>query len=212
MNKTDKANKILLTTKNTISSFKRIYENDKKLSENEKSDLLRAVLLFSCSGVDAVMKQLIRDTLGNIIDVDEGAYSNFKDFIEKKIKNGDEKSNSKILAEIFTRDIKPKETLIEILKNELTSNSLQSAEELARVASFFNIETMNINEIKEVFFARNQITHEMDVIMDEDELNRRQRSEKNIIKLSNTIIKVAEHYINSINEKLSNEKSKNYLF
>ena len=164
---TENSKIILQTAKDTVESFFKMYEEIDD-NENKKQDLLRAIILFSCSGIDAVIKQLINDALETIIMIDDGAENNFKSFVEKKIKNNIENNNSKLLSEIFTSDKKPKETLIQVLKKELTANSLQSAEELSRVASFFNIKTMNIEDIKKVFYVRNQITHEMDIDMDSE--------------------------------------------
>jgi len=144
---TENSKIILQTAKDTVESFFEMYEEVDD-NENKKQDLLRAIILFSCSGIDAVIKQLINDALETIIMIDDGAENNFKSFVEKKIKNNIENNNSKLLSEIFTSDKKPKETLIQVLKKELTANSLQSAEELSRVASFFNIKTMNIEEKK----------------------------------------------------------------
>lgn len=95
-----------------------------------------------------------------MIKKDEGAVNKFKNFVEKKIKNGSVDNNSKLLSEIFISDNNPKEILINILKKELTANSLQNADELFKVASFFNIETTNIEKMREIFNERNLIAHE----------------------------------------------------
>lgn len=197
---TEKSRNILETTKNTISSFYEIYD---EIEDTErKQDILRAIILFSCSGIDAIIKQMINDTLDIVIMNDEGAHSNFKSYIEKKIKNNNDSYNSKLLSEIFSSDDKPKNTLIKILKNDLTANSLQSAEELSKVAAYFNIKTTNIDEIKEVFMARNQITHEMDIDMSSKSLKRINRNFETVELYSNRIIKLAEDYIKSVEGKL----------
>lgn len=201
---TKNSRKILNTTKETIESFFKIYEELNKQEKNRKQDLLRAVVLFACSGIDAVIKQLISDTLEEIIKRDEGAQKNFKNYIEKKIKNNNESYNSKLLSEIFSSDDKPKDTLIRILKNELKANSLQSAEELSKVASFFNVETPNIEKIKEVFIVRNQITHEMDIDMSSKSIIRRKRNKSEIMDYSKRIVRLAENYIKSVETKLKN--------
>ncbi len=202
---TENSKIILQTAKDTVESFFEMYEeiND---NENKKQDLLRAIILFSCSGIDAVIKQLINDALETIIIIDDGAENNFKSFVEKKIKNNIENNNSKLLSEIFTSDKKPKETLIQVLKKELTANSLQSAEELSRVASFFNIKTMNIEDIKKVFYVRNQITHEMDIDMDSENLNRRVRNKEQVKEYSRKIFELAEHYIKDVDKKLQKKQ------
>ncbi len=52
------------------------------------------MLLFACSGLDAVIKQLIQDALGTVLGHDEGAQREFKKFAERRLKKastGDER-------------------------------------------------------------------------------------------------------------------------
>lgn len=205
---TENSKIILQTAKDTVESFFKMYEEIDD-NENKKQDLLRAIILFSCSGIDAVIKQLINDALETIIMIDDGAENNFKSFVEKKIKNNIENNNSKLLSEIFTSDKKPKETLIQVLKKELTANSLQSAEELSRVASFFNIKTMNIEDIKKVFYVRNQITHEMDIDMDSENLNRRVRNKEQVKEYSRKIFELANIILKMLIKNYKRNKRNN---
>ena len=59
---TENSKIILQTAKDTVESFFKMYEEIDD-NENKKQDLLRAIILFSCSGIDAVIKQLINDAL-----------------------------------------------------------------------------------------------------------------------------------------------------
>ena len=205
-NVTENTKKILRTVKKTALSFFEIYDDLEDKEEDKKQELLRAIILFSCSGIDAVVKQLINDSLENVINIDEGSDIMFKQFVEKKLRENNDKYNSKLLSEIFTSDSKPKDTLIEVLKMELTKKSLQSAEELSKVASYFDIKTTNISEIKEVFIARNQITHEMDINMQSKTLTRRTRKKEDVEKYYNTITNLAERYIKEVDKKIKIKK------
>ena len=168
----NKTNTILQSLQNTIDSFYNLYDSLDFDKGSQKQDLLRAIILFSCSGTDAIVKQLINDTLGYVIEHDEGAFNEFKSYTEKKLMIKNETGiNAKLFAELFTCE-NPKKTLIDVLKKDLTSNSLQSADELLKVGSVFNIETAKLvngrsehDKLKNIFIARNQITHEMDVDM-----------------------------------------------
>ena len=80
---TENSKIILQTAKDTVESFFKMYEEIDD-NENKKQDLLRAIILFSCSGIDAVIKQLINDALETIIMIDDGAENNFKSFVDKK--------------------------------------------------------------------------------------------------------------------------------
>lgn len=205
----NKSNAILISLKSTIESFYTLYNSLDDDKENQKQDLLRAIILFSCSGIDSIVKQLVNDTLDYVIEHDEGAFNQFKNYTEKKLILKNEAGiNSKLFAELFTCG-NPKQTLIDVLKKDLTSNSLQSADELLKVGSVFNIETANLvngkeehEKLRSVFIVRNQITHEMDVDMTASDFKMRDRTYEEINDYSEFIIKFIEKFIELISEKL----------
>lgn len=204
-----KSNAILTSLKKTIKSFYTLYNSLDDDKETQKQDLLRAIILFSCSGIDSIVKQLVNDTLNYVIEHDEGAFNQFKNYTEKKLILKNESGiNSKLFAELFTCD-NPKQTLIDVLKKDLTSNSLQSADELLKVGSVFNIETANLvngkqelEKLKKIFIVRNQITHEMDVDMTVPEFKMRDRTYEEIKDYSEFIIGFVAKFIELISEKL----------
>ena len=96
-----------------------------------------------------------------------------------------------------------------MLKKDLTSNSLQSAEELLKVGSVFNIETAKLvpqkeelDKLKNVFTVRNQITHEMDVDMEAPDFKMRNRTYDEIKDYSEFVINFIEKFIELVSEKL----------
>lgn len=205
----NKSKAILISLKKTIESFYTLYNSLNDDKNNQKQDLLRAIILFSCSGIDAIVKQLVNDTLDYVIEHDEGAFNQFKINTEKKLILKNENGiNSKLFAELFTCG-NPKQTLIDVLKKDLTSNSLQSADELLKVGSVFNIETANLangkedyEKLRRIFTIRNQITHEMDVDMSAANFKMRDRTYEDIKEHSEFIINFIEKFIELISEKL----------
>lgn len=211
---TKQSKAILSSTKETIESFFEIYKGfEKEKSSDEKNqDLLRAIILFSSSGIDAIVKKLINDTIATVINNDEGAAKQFKDFVDKKIQENKNGINSKLLSELFTCD-NPKEQLISVLKRDLTANSLQSAEELFKVASYFNIPTIelsiSVDELKKIFKVRNQISHEMDVELNSVDFKRNKRTKKEAEEISKELLKLAEKFIFLIDIKISQNPKSN---
>ena len=205
----NKSNAILISLKNTIESFYTLYNSLDDDKETQKQDLLRAIILFSCSGIDSIVKQLVNDTLDYVIEHDEGAFNQFKNYTEKKLILKNESGiNSKLFAELFTCG-NPKQTLADALKKDLTSNSLQSADELLKVGSVFNIETANLvngkkehEKLRKIFIVRNQITHEMDVDMTASDFKMRDRTYKEIKDYYEFIVSFIEKFIELISEKL----------
>ena len=204
-----KSNAILQSLKNTIASFYDLFDTLSDDKEQQKQDLLRAILLFSCSGIDSIVKQLVNDALDYVIEHDEGAFNEFKKHTERKLTIKSETGiNTKLFADLFTCE-NPKKTLIDVLKKDLTSNSLQSAEELLKVGSVFNIETAKLvpqkeelDKLKNVFTVRNQITHEMDVDMEAPDFKMRNRTYDEIKDYSEFVINFIEKFIELVSEKL----------
>ena len=69
-----------------------------------RQNLLRSMILFSCSGIDAVVKQLILETLDSVIERDIGAQNQLKSFVAKKIKKNSD-TNYSLIAEILVTKI-----------------------------------------------------------------------------------------------------------
>lgn len=209
---------ILTNCYTAVNYFNAIYEilreQKKGGTTAEQQNLLRAMLLFSAAGLDAVVKQLIRDSLEVIISKDSGAKEMFKSYVENRIKklesiesNPQEviNINIKFLSEVLV-DSNPQKKLIIDMVDKLTGDSLQSVDQLLRVAAYFAIPREkiieNIDLAKNVFLARNQITHEMDVNLEETSCNRRQRSRKDMILYTNTLNEISFLFIENIFQKI----------
>lgn len=201
---------ILCNTHDASSSFLDIFEttrkrrNAKGASTDEEQDLLRAMLSFATSGLDSMIKQLIRDTLHFVIDKDEGATQRFRTYIEKKLMTGDQ-TNSKLLAKVLA-DHHPRNSLIQELVTDLTSTSLQSKDELLKVASYFNIPspelTTDFDFLSTIFEARNQIVHEMDIDFNQTNRKRRSRTRADMLEYTNEILRIAKIFLQKVDTKL----------
>lgn len=185
-------------------------------SADAEQDLLRAMLVFSCSGLDAVVKQLVQDAIADVIDKDDGAHREFQKFVERRLKRtsgSDEKEkpagklasiDSSLLASVLTaRD--PRKELVRQLIESLTGDSLQSRDQLLRVAAHFALTRDEVisddASLKLGFEARNQIIHEMDVDLT-GKRSRRERTHKAMIKASETMLSTAEKFISATHKKL----------
>ncbi|MBK6912528.1 MAG: hypothetical protein IPH11_02195 [Ignavibacteriales bacterium] len=104
---------------------------------------IRAMLIFSSSGLDSMVKQLVKDSLGLIIEKNEGAQKMFESYIEKRLKKTDE-LDLKFLSKLFATQ-QPQIILIQDLVNSICSASLQSKEQLLKVAASFDIPTHEIS-------------------------------------------------------------------
>jgi RiboL-PSP-HEPN len=198
---------------NFYDLFQKCRTGSKGTTTHVEQDLLRAMLIFSCAGLDAVLKQLINDNLEDIINLDEGAEKQLQKFIEKKIyKPNSGEDNKNILnanwvSTLFSNK-NPRLKIIKDLQYSLTSDSLQSIDQVIKIASYFAIEKNNIvsndNEVKKVFKVRNEIVHEMDSIVG-GKKKRNQRNQSEMIKHTEVIFSVSLKFIEYINLKLINQ-------
>ena len=90
------------TSKSFLKHFSTIQGSRRGAPTDVRQDLLRAMLTFASSGLDALVKQLVRDTLPSIIDNNEGASNMFSNtFVERRLKMG-EGINHRLLAKIIS--------------------------------------------------------------------------------------------------------------
>lgn len=201
---------ILCNAHSASSSFFDIFDKthskhkSKSMPTDEEQDLLRAMLIFAASGLDSMVKQLVRESLASVIETDDGAKKQFMDYIEKRLRRTDQ-LDMKLLVSAMMRD-KPRAVLIEELVRELTSSSLQSREELIKVAAFFNIPsrdlTTELDLLKTIFDARNQIVHEIDIDFSQSNVNRRPRNKADMVKYTEELLRIAKQFLHEVDRKI----------
>ena len=202
---------ILCSTHEASSSFLDTFEATRKRRKakgaptDEEQDLLRAMLAFATSGLDSTVKQLVKDALPRIVRRDKGASEMFRIHVEKRMQKED-KLDHKFLSSVLVSRF-PQRELINDLVDSLCATSLQSKEQLLRVAAAFNIESKSIvqspQSLKEIFDARNQISHEMDVDFNQPNRSRRSRRKDVMIGYTNEIFRIALAFLLEVESKLT---------
>ena len=182
--------------------------NIRGMSTDEEQDLLRSMLVTAASGLDAMTKQLIRDTLPKLIQIDTDALLGLEKFVRKKIKGEIEDESyegSTFLARILVATSIQKQ-LIEDYINYLTKGSLQSSEELVKITEALALPQGEVNidhrTLKPIFEARNKIIHELDINLDADRRNRNVRSEGKMKNYTNILIGLAERILHAVDQKI----------
>lgn len=177
----------------------------KGTTTDQEQDLLRAMLVFASSGLDSMIKQLVRDTLDEVHEKNTDTQKGFEDFAAKFLrqKTGDAANHVdiKVLSKILTNR-NPRAALLQELQKDLTANSLQSADQILKVAAAFTIGTSDLKatpeELKEIFSARNMIIHEMDIDFSKHNRSRRQRKRDATVKMTNAIFHVAFEFLKKV--------------
>lgn len=211
--KAEKSQKILDALIQNIESFRELLKTVEE--ETTRQNILRSIVLFSCSGIDAIVKQLILETLEYVIERDEGAQEQLRKFTSRQLKNNSD-PNYTLLAELLTsRNIR--KSLINMLKKELSFGSLQSSEQLYKVAGYFNISTDALiatekrNDLKGAFNTRNIIVHQMDVDLDQKSLKIIKHTPEEVDKYFDVIKTVASNFIRIVDEILEKEVTPDYI-
>jgi hypothetical protein len=172
---------------------------------DEEQDLLRAMLVMAASGLDSMTKQLIRDSLPELIKKKPNVRTGLETFVTRQLRGdaegGPSASGNRFLARILVSEV-VRDQLIEEYILALTGASLQSAEELKKAASALGIDPHSVGikdtELKPIFDARNKIIHELDINFDHPNRNRESRTRPVMTKYANLLLEVGEGILTAV--------------
>lgn len=167
-----------------------------------EEDLLRAAILFACAGLDATLKQVVRDALPAILQNSPLAHEKFAKFVTQQVSLGEGTDPSKVARLLASPD--PRGDLIEQYVSFLTGSSLQSASEVERTCGALGIDDSALRtrvvQMRSVFVARNQISHELDLQATKrrGDRSRRTRAMANSVSTAHEALDVAQAILNAV--------------
>ena len=212
---------ILSKTVESVNSFNALYKAGRSgakggPSTHEQQDLYRAVLVFACAGLDVFVKQLVKNKLSQLLEVDKEVQNKFKEYVKRGLKK-DEKEILNTIA-LALIDQAPRNIFLNEYIRSMTGDSLQSVSELRRVSEASGLDTKKIFDdkktgtLKNAFEARNQIIHEMDINISESTSRttgyrtRRQRKATLMEEHTKSILRLAEELFTAYREKFQKYK------
>jgi hypothetical protein len=220
---------IIGKTVDAVNSFHYVYRSWRSgakggPSTHAQQDLYRAMLIFACAGLDIFVKQLIRTKLPKLIGADKRAETKFKEHVRRGLNKDDKEVLNTVALALIDRN--PREVFLADYMESMTSESLQSVEELCRVSEASGLDTKSIfnseerNLLKDAFTVRNQIIHEMDITVTHDgdkktgHRTRRQRRADIMEKHTRAILDLAQELFGAYKKrfeefKIDTEKAKN---
>ena len=183
--------------------------NPRGILTDQEQDILRAALVMSCAGVDAALKQTIRDCLEHLLEKNKQVRDGFERFIKKRISGeGDVlelAGGAKFLALVLA-EREPRKRLIEEYIKELTGDSLQSSEEVLRTTAALGLDAkvlkLDVARLKEIFSIRNKIIHELDIDLDAKKRKRKVRSQTDLVDNSDFILSTTKTIIEALDKEL----------
>jgi hypothetical protein len=175
-------------------------------TSDQDQDLLRAMLVFACAGVDASMKALIREALPVLADMNTDVQAKLDTFAAGYLSDAGAVS-PKALARVLGHAGSPRQALVEEFIEELTGGSLQSSQQLDLVCGALGIVDAqlrrDVDGLGPVFAVRNQIIHEMDLNPAPGGQMRRQRNIEQMVFMANRALGLAQRIVNSVTAALN---------
>lgn len=205
-----KAAVILERTHDSADALLKAYElawasrgGPRGMSTDDEQDLLRVMLVMAASGLDSMLKQLIRDTLPSLVAVNERVRDGLEKFATRSIRGEvdvpDSLGGTKFLARVLA-SAQPQRQVIEEYIRDLTGGSLQSAAELSRIAAALGLSETKVDHtiLKPIFDIRNKIIHELDINLDGDRRKRNLRGRDAMMKATNRLLEVGEQILSEV--------------
>ena len=178
-------------------------------STDEEQDLLRAMLVMSGAGLDSMTKQLVRDALPSIVHEDERARGELESFIQKCLTQDFEALQEGRKVRFTAGALASKEQrewIVQQYVNNLTAGSLQSAEELRKIAAAFGLTqeliTTDFQSLQKIFRIRNQIIHELDINLDATRRNRNNRAKGTMVRDTNQLLSASQDLLEAVDQQL----------
>lgn len=179
------------------------------MTTDEEQDLLRAMLVMSAAGLDAMTKQLLRESLPRLTKKHDAVRRGLEKFLARRIRGSpdsiDEISGAHFLARIFAAPTQQAQVIEEYIA-ELTGVSLQSPAELMKAANALGIDPKDVGivptALRPIFDIRNKIVHELDINLDAERRNRNVRRRTVMTKHARTLLRIAEQMLKRADETL----------
>jgi len=198
------------STKALLESFQIIRKAKKAKGSptDEESDMLRAMLVFAGAGLDAMTKQLFRDALPLLVDLDEAVANELEKFVSRQIKGENDilpsATGASFLAKVLVAP-NSQEHLLDQYIQSLTGGSMQSVAELRRASNALGIRSKvfktSEKQVQAIFHIRNQIVHDLDINFAEARRNRHIRRIKDMISYSNVLLAIGESILANVSNK-----------
>ena len=113
--------------------------------------------------------------------------------------------NPRRIAKVLLAE-SPRAGVVELLVDDLTAGSLQSASELYRVAGYLGLEKGQFgvadSDLREVFECRNRLIHELDIDFSQPNRNRFPRRREDMVKYAWALLTVSKTILAGVDRQL----------
>lgn len=210
------------TAESLLQTFKKVRAGKSRgATTDEEQDLLRAMLVFAGAGLDSLLKQIVRDALPEVLKVSREAQEELRKYVKRALRGkandimsdgsadgGWMETDHGFLADIVIA-ASPRDAVIKHLVNALIEESLQSMEQIFKVARCLGLDantlglTKQKEELRKIFDARNQIIHEMDIDFKQPRRNRFTRKQKEMQQYAARLLELGGTILSQVDTQLS---------
>jgi hypothetical protein len=169
------------------------------------------MLVLAAAGVDSLIKQVVRDSLVQLVLVDEKVGEGLSTFVARQLRFSEDAgattAAAKFLAALLVAPDRRQAVLTQYI-GDMTGRSLQSPDELMKAVYALGLVPnecgVDARILKPIFETRNQIIHELDINFGSRHRRRRSRTRVTMINHANALLNVAAQILVGINRKLRN--------
>jgi hypothetical protein len=177
---------------------------------HQDQDLLRGMILFAASGLDAFLKETFRSFFPKFLNAQfERSVAAFKKYLADVTQNSE--LNTEITYALITAQ-KPKELIVERYIDGVVRDSMQSRNQLMKAITALDIEdkvflkAIDAKEIDDFFHQRNLIVHEFDIDITKSRgknSKKRSRKREDAIRLVNASLKIQTFILTALSTRAS---------
>lgn len=183
---------------------------------DQEQDLLRAMLVMACAGLDATIKRLIHDALPELASNYDPVRLGLEKFISRQLKRDDGSTGSSG-ADLVARALasaNPQQKVIDAYIAYLTGDSLQSLDQVLMAANALGLDQKSLaiksEPLREAFLLRNKIIHELDIKLDSGNRARQSRKQADMTRDTDEVLRIARAFVLAVDGVLpANPESKN---
>ncbi|MFJ3385958.1 MULTISPECIES: hypothetical protein [unclassified Curtobacterium] len=164
--------------------------------EHGEVDLLRAAIVFAGAGLDAVLKQLVRDALTALLESHPATKTSLNRFVAEMVR-GEPKRAQRILGAPSADTALRVEYVDSITKGSLqTEKDLRAVRNALGIAPSGAFTDANLATFADFFIARNEIVHELDLQASGPGIpTRRARKMSPVRDLANEAISITAQFV-----------------
>jgi hypothetical protein len=178
------------------------------ITTDQEQDILRAMLIAAASGLDATLKQLLRECLPLLLKKTAELIQAFEKFSQRHLQGGEvdiSAVSAKALARLLISD-NPQKQLVEHYVYELTGDSLQSTDQLHKACAALGVESKailgDLKTLRAIFDARNQMIHELDMKLGSANRKRRVRSQADMKGFTERLLSISGAIVIEVNGRV----------